>query len=604
MRSVRAVSMGVARGVALSLLTLGSAALLRGQDKQTTDVRIEGHVYEPAKLEPDAARVRQLRLPEGFRVAKFAEVSNPRMLAVGTDGTVYVSQREPGTLTMLRDTNGDGVADVQRVVVEKPMLHGVAIHGGRMYLATVREVFVADIRPDGTLGPLRQIISDLPDGGQHPNRTLAVGPDGMLYVSVGSTCNACDETNEEAATIVRANLDGRGRKIFASGLRNTIGFGWHPASRKMYGMDHGIDWLGNDDQKEELNELIEGARYGWPYVYADSKLNPQDEVPKKLGLTNADWARMSKEPLLLYTAHSAPLQMAFYTGAMFPAEYRNDAFVAMRGSWNRKPPSGYEVVRVRFDQQGRPTRIEPFLTGFLVKGGGPEGKDGHFARLAGVGVARDGALLVADDTNNVIYRVSYGQGTTQEDITARASVTSLMPEVQRAPASISVRSDAFGPNQPIPDRHSAYHEDRSPALSWTNVPASAKSLVLLVEDPDAGSPMPFAHWLVVNIPANAQSLAAALPKSETLAQAGGAMQQGATHTGKLGYYGPRPPAGDPPHRYHFQVFALDRMLQLPTGFNRQALLDAMRGHVVARGELVGTYQRVPKPGEMTGAGRR
>jgi len=123
-------------------------------------------------------------------------------------------------------------------------------------------------------------------------------------------------------------------------------------------------------------------------------------------MTNEDWARISRNPVLTYTGHSAPMQMAFYTGDMFPAEYRNDAFIAMRGSWNRKPPSGYEVVRIRFDRAGRATSIEPFLSGFLVKGGAPNGGDGNFARLAGVAVMKDGSLLITDDTNNTIYRVS------------------------------------------------------------------------------------------------------------------------------------------------------------------------------------------------------
>ncbi len=555
--------------------------------KKTTDVTITGRIYEPAKLDPTVQRIKSLKLSAGFQIAKFAEISSPRMLTVAPDGTIYASLRNPGRLAMLKDTDGDGAADVQKVVAEKEGLHGIAIHDGKMYIATVTEVFVADMKRDGSLGALKMIMRDLPDGGQHPNRTLAIGKDNMLYISVGSTCNACHETNTESATILRADLDGKNRKIFASGLRNTIGFGWHPISSKMFGMDHGIDWLGDNEQKEELNELVEGAKYGWAYIYADGKINPQDEPPAELGLTNEDWARQSVNPVLMYTAHAAPMQMLFYTGAQFPAEYRNDAFVAFRGSWNRLPPSGYEVVRVRFDNAGNPTRFEPFLTGFLVEGGSPDGKDAHFARLAGVAQMRDGSLLVSDDTNSIIYRVSYGK-TAIPPIMSREDISIKLAETANARQTIQVKSSAFTNMGMLADKYSAYFQDVSPEISWTGIPNNAKSLVLMMEDPDA-SLKPVTHWIMANISPNITNLPENVMKTEKYV----AGIQGANHTGKIGYYGPMPPPADKPHNYHFQVFALDTMLDLPSGFNRQALLDAMKGHVIAKGEIIGTYQRKP-----------
>ena len=555
--------------------------------KKTTDVTITGRIYEPAKLDPTVQRIKSLKLSAGFQIAKFAEISSPRMLTVAPDGTIYASLRNPGRLAMLKDTDGDGAADVQKVVAEKEGLHGIAIHDGKMYIATVTEVFVADMKRDGSLGALKMIMRDLPDGGQHPNRTLAIGKDNMLYISVGSTCNACHETNPENATMLRANLDGTNRKIFASGLRNTIGFGWHPISSKMFGMDHGIDWLGDNEQKEELNELVEGAKYGWAYIYADGKINPQDEPPAELGLTNEDWARQSVNPVLMYTAHAAPMQMLFYTGAQFPAEYRNDAFVAFRGSWNRLPPSGYEVVRVRFDNAGNPTRFEPFLTGFLVEGGSPDGKDAHFARLAGVAQMRDGSLLVSDDTNSIIYRVSYGK-TAIPPIMSREDISIKLAETANARQTIQVKSSAFTNMGMLADKYSAYFQDVSPEISWTGIPNNAKSLVLMMEDPDA-SLKPVTHWIMANISPNITNLPENVMKTEKYV----AGIQGANHTGKIGYYGPMPPPADKPHNYHFQVFALDTMLDLPSGFNRQALLDAMKGHVIAKGEIIGTYQRKP-----------
>lgn len=559
---------------------LAAMALAQGKPEQAT---LGGNVYRPVPV--PVTKERSPRVPAGFTVKPFAGVAKARILALGPDGTVYVSQRDPGQLVALKDDDGDGRADTQRVVLRRPDLHGIAVAGGRIYIATVRELLVADLQTNGDVGPLRILADDLPDAGQHPNRTLAVGPDGHIYLSVGSTCNSCAERNHESATMVRFAADGTGRAVFASGLRNTIGFGWHPGSRRMWGLDHGIDWLGDDDQKEEVNELVENQRYGWPWVYADGRINPAQEPPN--GYTKEEWARLSKRPALLHTAHSAPMQMAFYDGAQFPKQYRGDAFAAFHGSWNRGTPSGYEVVRIRFDPSGTATAIEPFVTGFLAQGAAPGGGDGVTGRPVGIAVATDGALLVGDDTNGMIWRVAYG---TAKETRDRAQVTSNLPETASAKGTIVVRSNAFGQGAPMPDRHSDYAGGDSPDLSWSGVPQAAKSVVVLVEDPDAVSPKPFAHWMVVDLPAATTRLPAGLSKEGRLADLGGAVQ-GGTHSGSIGYYGPRPPAGDPPHRYHFQVLALDRVLTLSPGFTREALLDAIDGHVLAKGELVGTYQR-------------
>ena len=549
---------------------------------------IQGDFYDTATIKPTGERIKSLKMPAGFSIAKYAEIANPRMLAVAPDGTVYVSQREPGTLTMLKDTNGDGAADVQKVVAEKKLLHGIALHDGKMYIITVRELFVADVKPDGTLSELRMLINDLPDAGQHPNRTLAVGPDNKLYVSIGSTCNACDESNAENATMLQMDLDGKNRRIFASGLRNTIGFGWHPTSRRFYGWDQGMDWLGDDEQHEEVNEILDRQKYGWAYVYDDGKIYPHGKPPASLGLTSEDWAKQSKNPSIMHTAHSAGMQMAFYTGAMFPAEYKNDAFVALRGSWNRNPPSGYELARIHFDKSGNPTRIEPFVSGFIVRGGAPDGKDGHFARPCGVAQLPDGSMLLTDDTNNIIYRITYNQKTPPPPIMSREDISTNLPETADATATIQVKSSSFGNMQTIPDKYSDYYDKVSPQISWSNVPKNAQSLVLMMEDPDANL-KPVTHWLVANIAPTLTDLPENMMKIETVS----GIMQGANQTGKIGYYGPKPPREDPPHNYHFQIFALDTKLNLPSGFNRQALLDAIKGHVVAKGETVGTYQRKP-----------
>lgn len=380
------------------LLTAGvSLATLAGQSVQPRE--IIGHVLKPT--EAPAPSVGTLKVPAGFQVRRFAEkLGKPRMLALAPDGGLYVTRRDVGDVLLLRDQNDDGMAEPPLVVARRPQMHGIAVTDTHVFLATVKEVFTTTRQPDGRFGELTRIIDDLPDGGQHPNRTLAVGPDGMLYISVGSTCNACDETGPEHATMLRTKPSGESRTIFASGLRNTIGFGWHPTTGALWGMDHGIDWLGDDDQGEELNEIQEGQQYGWPYIYADNKVNPQDEPPGEI--PSEQWARMSRPPVRLYTPHAAPMQMAFARGNL-PAAYREGAFVAMHGSWNRQPPSGYEVVFIRFDQ-GRPVAIEPFLTGFLMK----TGANGWTitGRPVGLVVAPTGEVFVSDDQNGVIYAIT------------------------------------------------------------------------------------------------------------------------------------------------------------------------------------------------------
>ena len=366
----------------------------------TTSAQVAGYVFTPALAPASAANVQQLKVPAGFTVAKFAEgLGMPRILTISSSGNIYVSDRDAGVVMMLKDTNGDGVSDSKQTVATIKQAHGLAIHNGKMYLTGVREIYVADINADGTLGQPKMIINNLPDGGQHPNRTLAFGPDNKMYITVGSTCNSCKEPNTMNATIVQANEDGSNMIVYAKGLRNTIGFGWHPATNEMWGMDHGIDWLGDDDQKEELNQIKQNGNYGWPYIFADGKYNPQ---PRPSGdTTYQQYLKLTTLPTLTYQAHSAPMQMVFYTGSKFPAEYKNDAFVAMRGSWNRSSPVGYKVVKIHFEN-GKPVRFDDFLTGFLINS-----NRSHFARLVGLAVHPDGSLLVSDDTNGVIYRVSH-----------------------------------------------------------------------------------------------------------------------------------------------------------------------------------------------------
>lgn len=580
--------------------TLGLAFSAAAQQGDGTDVPIRTNVFKPAKVEVTSSRLAALKAPAGFTVTVFANgLKNARIIAVAPDGTVYLSRRDQGDIVMLRDQDGDGKADGGGVIVaNRPGAHGLAIQDGSLYLVTVKEVFKAPIKPDGTLGEFEMLIGDLPDSGQHPNRTIAFGPDGMLYISAGSTCNACNESNPENATLLRASPDGKTRSIFASGLRNTIGFGWHPRTGELWGMDHGIDFLGDEVQPEELNKIERGKQYGWPHIWGKDGVNPQSTPIGEI--SKEQWKALSTPMALGYTAHAAPMQMVFYSGGSFPAEYTGDAFVSMRGSWNRNPASGYEIVRIRF-VDGQPQKFEPFVSGFLTDGGTT-----HIARPVGLAVAKDGALLMSDDANGVIYRVAY-RGTAaagaptsvpanvmQQQAMKGSGVPLAMDRVAaRTRDVINVSSATIGSQTPIPVKHSEYADGVSPHLSWTAV-AGAKSYAIVMEDPDAKPVTPFVHWLAWNIPAHVTSLPEGLQEQIRLTEPEGVLQ-GMTTRGSPGYYGPKPPVMDPPHRYFFQVFALDTALQVPPGAERDQLLAAMAGHVLAQGSLVGTFQQQTKP---------
>lgn len=374
-------------------------------------------------------------------------------------------------------------------------------------------------------------------------------------------------------------------------MRNTIGFDWQPGSGQLWGMDHGIDWLGDEAQVEELNQIRQGHGYGWPYVHGMGEFNPQDNPPS--GISLEAWAEMSTDPVLGYTAHAAPMQLAFYDGAMFP-EWHGDAFVAMRGSWNRRPPAGYEVVRIDFER-GQPVAIEPSLTGFLVQDGESWG---YLGRLAGVAVAPDGAIFVSDDDQGVIYRI-LATGAAEPEAERRAEMPNpILPltpgpialDLFEADGAVEITS-SFGNGEPIPEQHSADGDNASPPLSWQGAPEGTKSFVIIADDPDAAAPKLFNHWLLYDLPADVTALREGLPTEPLLLDPKGA-KQGTNDTGGTGYFGPKPPVDDPPHSYHFQIFALDvGSLGLKPGANRSEILSAMRGHVLAKGEIIGQFER-------------
>jgi glucose/arabinose dehydrogenase len=389
---------------------------------------------------PDYAPVPEgapLRLPPGFSANRFADgLDHPRWLALAPNGDVFLAESGAGKVTVLRDADGDGAAETRATFASglaEP--HGMAFQGGFLYVADTEAVWrfawtpgqlkaasaKERVTPPGALGAARG----------HSSRTLALHPDGArLYVGIGSSGNLLEDA-EPRATVRELRLDGSGGRSFATGLRNPVGLAFRPGTEELWTVVNERDGMGDELVPDYLVRLQEGGFYGWPYAYLGP--NPQpgfaERRPQLVGTT--------LPPDLLFRSHSAPLGLVFYDGTSFPAEYRGDAFVALHGSWNAAEPRGYFVARVPFEG-GRPLgHYEAFATGFVV-GTAETSVAGSlwdvvasgfseralrnlkrslslgarrpalvWGRPAGLAVAQDGSLLIADDLARVVWRISY-----------------------------------------------------------------------------------------------------------------------------------------------------------------------------------------------------
>ena len=341
------------------------------------------------------ADVSWLTLPRGFRIEEFATgLGGTRFLAVDPAGTLLVSIPGQGRVLALPDRDRDGRADAVVPVAEGLDLpHGLAFHTGHLWVAETGRVrrFRWDPATLRATEPVT-VVGNIPARGAHFTRSLAFGPDGRLYVSVGSSCNVCREGDPRRAAITRYTADGSDERLFATGLRNAVGLAFHPATGALWATVNERDWRGDDLPPDYITEVTEGAFHGWPDCFV-----AQGKVVRDADF-KGDAARCARvtPPTLEIQAHSAPLGLAFYTGAQFPAAYLGSLFVAYQGSWNRSVPTGYKVVRVPFTD-GRPGAPEDFVTGFLTGGRA-------WARPVDLAVGADGALYLSADG---IYRISY-----------------------------------------------------------------------------------------------------------------------------------------------------------------------------------------------------
>ena len=342
-----------------------------------------------------------LIVPEGFHVAVYAEVENARAMTLDEDGTVYVGSRGAGKIYALKDIDKDGVAE-NVIVIDKNLDSpvGVSYFGGDLYVSAMNKIYkYADIREKQQDAERSIINKSFPDDRHHGWKFIDFGPDSLLYVPVGAPCNICEADTSRYANIMRMKADGSELEVYALGVRNTVGFSWHPETQELWFTDNGRDWMGDDFPPCELNQAKEiGQHFGYPYCHGKSISDP--EFGSKRNCPEFD------PPVWEFDAHVAPLGMMFYTGEMFPEQYRNQPFIALHGSWNRSSKIGYEVVVVHLDDSGRAIAESKFLSGLL------RGEEDVVGRPVDVLQLHDGSVLVSDDhggknLSNNLWEMSY-----------------------------------------------------------------------------------------------------------------------------------------------------------------------------------------------------
>ena len=348
--------------------------------------------------EPLPIDLTKIKLPDGFKIAIYAEVSNARSMVVSESGTVFVGNRAEDKVYAVQDTDGDFVADKIFIIDEGlKMPNGVALKDGDLYVAEVSRILkYENIEANLANPPEPTVVYDqYPTERHHGWKYIAFGPDGYLYVPVGAPCNIClNEDKPIFASITKIDVSNPEPKVIANGVRNTVGFDWNPVDGKLWFTDNGRDMMGNDIPPCELNVVNnEGDHFGYPFCHGGTILDPEFGDGKDC----ADYIA----PAANFTAHVAPLGMTFYDGQAFPTNYTNNIFVAQHGSWNRDKKSGYQVMVVEHDN-ATATNVKVFAEGWL-----DHESQIAWGRPVDVVTLADGSLLVSDDYADVIYRISY-----------------------------------------------------------------------------------------------------------------------------------------------------------------------------------------------------
>ncbi|WMN06399.1 sorbosone dehydrogenase family protein [Marivirga arenosa] len=338
-----------------------------------------------------------LNLPEGFEISVYAEVPNARSMALSESGTLYVGNRQEDKVYAVKDTDGDGTADKKYILAEGlNMPNGVALKDGDLYVAEVSRILkFADIENSLESPSYEVIYDEYPTDKHHGWKYIAFGPDGKLYVPVGAPCNICNNPDKPVyASITRMNPDGTNMEVYAHGVRNTVGFTWHPETQDLYFTDNGRDMLGDDIPPCELNVVTEkGQHFGYPFCHGGTIKDPEFG-----DMRSCD---EFKKPYRNLGPHVAPLGLKFYTANQFPEKYHNQIFIAEHGSWNRSKKIGYRIQMVSNTDEGEPT-YETFINGWL-----DHEKQEAWGRPVDVLLNDAGDMLISDDLKGVIYKVSY-----------------------------------------------------------------------------------------------------------------------------------------------------------------------------------------------------
>jgi len=379
-----------------ALILLPACTLNIGSPSRLPDLPAPTALPLPTKaVAVDGLPGRSIQLPPGFEISLFADgLDGPRMMAFGPDGQVYVAERGAGRILRLPDLDQDGKADQVEILAEGlDAPSSLAFYkDGSLYVGeTTRVLRFPPLEGKSSFEQPQVVIDDLPTGG-HNTRTVLFSPDyADLFVSIGSSCNICEEDDPRRATIMRYNPDGSGEKVYADGLRNAVGITFRPGTDELWATNNGRDFLGDDLPPETVYLVQDGKHYGWPYCHSGRIVDPD------LGSPNS--CQDIEAPLVEMQAHSAPLGLEFYSGAAFPAEFQGDLFVALHGSWNRSQPVGYKIVRIPIEGDTIGA-VEDFAAGWLDNGS-------SWGRPVDVLTAADGGLLVSEDAGGRIYRIYY-----------------------------------------------------------------------------------------------------------------------------------------------------------------------------------------------------